>query len=60
MCHIPIFTSVSPENFALEMGWDFTQIEDTARRGVSEADQELLTESEATALRAWCKARTGN
>lgn len=48
-------TEFDPHQYAIDMGWDFTQIAATADLGVSSADAEGLTESQQENLRAWCK-----
>lgn len=45
----------SPEEYALAKGWDFTQIADTARRGVSQHDIEALGFDDSKILLEWCQ-----
>ena len=48
--------SWDPHQYAIAQGWDFTCIEATAARGVSEADAEVLTRAQCSRLLAWCRA----
>ena len=45
------------EQYAIDAGWDFTCIEATAEKGVSEADAEGLSEAQQAKLLAYCKAQ---
>ena len=47
----------TPHQFALDMGWDATCIQATARLGVSEADAAGLTPEQQDELLAWCRAQ---
>lgn len=47
----------TPHQFALDMGWDATCVEATARLGVSETDASGLTVAQQETLVAWCKAQ---
>jgi hypothetical protein len=48
---------MTPHNYALARGWDFTCIEDTARLGVSDADRDGLADAGITPYEMieWCK-----
>ena len=48
-------TKFDPRQYAIDRGWDFYCILDTAHLGVSVADAEALTEQDSDALLAWCK-----
>jgi len=49
----------SPHQYALDAGWDATQVEATARLGVvADADAEVLSAEQAESLLAWCRERT--
>lgn len=47
----------TPNQYAIDSGWDWTCIQATAERGVSSTDAETLTEDQAARLLAWCKHR---
>ncbi len=46
-----------PEEYAIAKGWDFSNIEVTAVRGVCEEDVEALRSTDLTpeALLSWCR-----
>lgn len=50
---------MTPNEYALARGWDYGCIEDTARKGVCEADIAALQATNLTpeALHLWCAAR---
>lgn len=47
----------TPKQYTIDSGWDFSCIESTAERGVSEADVEVLTKEQQIALLDYCRAR---
>ena len=47
----------TPAQYAIDAGWDYTQIEATAEHGVADADRDALSANQADALLAYCKRR---
>lgn len=49
----------TPDQFAHDAGWDFSEIQTTAEDGVAEEDEEGLSDVglTATELEEWCRAR---
>lgn len=43
--------------YAIDAGWDFTCIEATAEKGISDADAEGLTAEQQTALLEFCREK---
>lgn len=44
----------TPHQYAIDCGWDVTNIQDTAAAGVSAEDANDLTEDQQAELLAWC------
>ena len=47
----------TPAQYAIDAGWDYTCVEATAARGISEADAEGLTAEQQMALWGFCRSR---
>lgn len=50
----------TPAQYAIDAGWDYTCIEATATKGVSEPDAEGLTTEQQAALLDFCEARVAD
>lgn len=50
----------TPAQYAIDAGWDYTCIEATAAKGVSEADAEGLTAEQQSALLDFCRGRVAH
>lgn len=49
----------TPQQYVLDAGWDFYCIIDTAVKGISEVDAEILTDEQQTELMEYCKGKAG-
>ena len=47
----------APAQYAIDAGWDYTCVEATAAKGISEADAEGLTAEQQMALWDFCRSR---
>lgn len=47
----------TPAQYAIDAGWDYTCVEATAAKGISEADAEGLTAEQQMALWDFCRSR---
>ena len=47
----------TPSQYAIDAGWDYSCVEDTAAKGVSSADAEGLTDGQQSALLDFCRGR---
>ena len=47
----------TPNQYAIDAGWTYECVENTARLGVADADAEGLTEDQQAWLLSWCKER---
>jgi hypothetical protein len=50
----------TPAQYAIDAGWDYTCIEATAARGVSEEDADGLTAEQQAALLDFCRGRVAD
>ena len=49
----------TPSQYAIDAGWDYTCVEATAKKGVSEEDADGLTDQQQSDLLAFCRTRVG-
>ena len=47
----------TPAQYAIDAGWDYTCVEATAAKGISEADAEGLTAEQQMTLWDFCRSR---
>lgn len=47
----------SPAQYAIDSGWDFSCIEATAAKGVSDADADGLSDEQQAALLEYCQCK---
>ena len=50
----------NPAQYAIDAGWDYSCIEATATKGVSEADADGLTDAQQSALLDFCRSRVAD
>ena len=49
--------SFNPHQYAIDRGWSWDCILETANKGISEADMDALSAEDGEALEAWCRRR---